>query len=132
MRRSDRPTGKQAERENEAQGKLKGKSSRSDNGVSKSVTLDNDTMVEVIKHLNYCQLAKSSLVSKRYRGLIQKNRHKMARLTFSYIGTSLNKNLPEMRYSFPIVKLTPQVESRPLVVIIEGQSPSLKCSICST
>ncbi|KAI1692164.1 hypothetical protein DdX_21406 [Ditylenchus destructor] len=37
-------------------------------------------MVEAFKHLNYCQLAKSSLVSKRYRDLIRIHRHKLALL----------------------------------------------------
>ncbi|KAI1705557.1 hypothetical protein DdX_13521 [Ditylenchus destructor] len=86
MRGFDRPTETQAECENEVHGKLKAKNSRSDNSASNTITFDNDTMVEVLKHLNYCQLAKSSLVSKRYRGLIQKNRHKMALLSVCYIG----------------------------------------------
>ncbi|KAI1710265.1 hypothetical protein Ddc_13550 [Ditylenchus destructor] len=86
MRRSDQPIEKQAESENEAHGELKGDNSRSDNSAPNSLTLDNDTMVEVLKHLNYCQLAKSCLVSKRYRDVIQKNRHKLALLKVNDIG----------------------------------------------
>ncbi|KAI1702049.1 hypothetical protein DdX_15733 [Ditylenchus destructor] len=46
--------------------------------------MDNGTMVETFKFLNYYQLAKKSLVSKRYRDLIQTHRHKLA-LLFSCI-----------------------------------------------
>ncbi|KAI1718548.1 hypothetical protein Ddc_09186 [Ditylenchus destructor] len=42
--------------------------------------MDKDTMVEALKFLNYSQLAKSSLVSKRFRNLIQIHRHYLARL----------------------------------------------------
>ncbi|KAI1699267.1 hypothetical protein Ddc_18634 [Ditylenchus destructor] len=40
--------------------------------------MDNGTMVEVFKYLNYCGLAKNSLVSKRFRNLIQTHRHSFA------------------------------------------------------
>ncbi|KAI1695578.1 hypothetical protein DdX_19516 [Ditylenchus destructor] len=42
--------------------------------------MDNGTMVEAFKHLNYCQLAKNSLVSKRFRNVIETHRHKLALL----------------------------------------------------
>ncbi|KAI1691330.1 hypothetical protein Ddc_24313 [Ditylenchus destructor] len=42
--------------------------------------MDNGTMVEAFKYLNYCQLAKNSLVSKRFRNLIQTHRHQLALL----------------------------------------------------
>ncbi|KAI1692934.1 hypothetical protein Ddc_23246 [Ditylenchus destructor] len=42
--------------------------------------MDNGTMVEAFKYLNYCQLAKNSLVSKRFRDLIQTHRHSLALL----------------------------------------------------
>ncbi|KAI1690938.1 hypothetical protein Ddc_24572 [Ditylenchus destructor] len=48
--------------------------------------MDNGTMVEAFKSLNYCQLAKSSLVSKRYRNLIRTHRHSLAVLDVQYIG----------------------------------------------
>ncbi|KAI1695756.1 hypothetical protein Ddc_21004 [Ditylenchus destructor] len=80
MRRSDRSTKKQPELENEAHGKLKAKKSQSENRISKIATLDNGTMVEALKYLNYCQLAKNSLVSKRFRNVIQTHRHKLALL----------------------------------------------------
>ncbi|KAI1712098.1 hypothetical protein Ddc_12594 [Ditylenchus destructor] len=53
------------------------KKSRLDNRI---VTMDNGTMVDVFKFLNYCQLAKKSLVSKRFRDLIQTHRHTLALL----------------------------------------------------
>ncbi|KAI1692395.1 hypothetical protein Ddc_23632 [Ditylenchus destructor] len=48
--------------------------------ISNIATMDNGTMVEAFKYLNYCQLAKNSLVSKRFRNLIQTHRHKLALL----------------------------------------------------
>ncbi|KAI1699269.1 hypothetical protein Ddc_18636 [Ditylenchus destructor] len=42
--------------------------------------MDNGTMVEVFKYLNYCELAKNSLVSKWFRNLIQTYRHSFALL----------------------------------------------------
>ncbi|KAI1708206.1 hypothetical protein Ddc_14469 [Ditylenchus destructor] len=42
--------------------------------------MDNGTLVEVFKNLNYCQLAKSSLVSKRFSNLIHTHRHSLALL----------------------------------------------------
>ncbi|KAI1690445.1 hypothetical protein DdX_22470 [Ditylenchus destructor] len=42
--------------------------------------MDNGTMIESFKFLNYYQLAKNSLVSKRYRNLIRTHRHKLALL----------------------------------------------------
>ncbi|KAI1694195.1 BTB/POZ domain-containing protein [Ditylenchus destructor] len=43
--------------------------------------MDNDTMLEVFKHLNCCQLANSSLVSKRFWNLLRTNRHSLALLS---------------------------------------------------
>ncbi|KAI1695246.1 hypothetical protein Ddc_21366 [Ditylenchus destructor] len=54
------------------------------NRISKIAALDNDTMVEVFKHLNYMQLAKSSLVSKKFSNLIRTHRHSLASL---YVDT---------------------------------------------
>ncbi|KAI1710267.1 hypothetical protein Ddc_13552 [Ditylenchus destructor] len=101
MRSSDRPTKKKAERKNEAHVKPK------DNSVTNTVTLDNYTMVEVLKHLNYCQLASSSLVSKRYRDVIQKNRHKLALLKVDYIGMKFVVNDHDYIKMFDTV-LTPE------------------------
>ncbi|KAI1697151.1 hypothetical protein DdX_18658 [Ditylenchus destructor] len=42
--------------------------------------MDNGTMVEAFKSLKYYQLAKTSLVSKRFRDLIRNNRHRLALL----------------------------------------------------
>ncbi|KAI1697352.1 hypothetical protein Ddc_19773 [Ditylenchus destructor] len=47
--------------------------------------MDNGTMVEVFKYMNYCQLAKNSLTSKRFRDLIQTHRHSFALLCVDYI-----------------------------------------------
>ncbi|KAI1712950.1 hypothetical protein Ddc_12174 [Ditylenchus destructor] len=43
--------------------------------------LDNGTMVQVFKYLDYCQLATSSLVSKRYRNVIRTHRQYLALLS---------------------------------------------------
>ncbi|KAI1691286.1 hypothetical protein Ddc_24344 [Ditylenchus destructor] len=81
MRRSTRLAQKQdANLENEDQKEPKAKKGRSDNRISDIATLDNGTMVESFKFFNYCQLAKKSLVSKRFRDLIQTHRHKLALL----------------------------------------------------
>ncbi|KAI1692315.1 hypothetical protein DdX_21325 [Ditylenchus destructor] len=48
--------------------------------------MDNGTMVEAFKYLNYCQLAKKSLVSKRYRNLIRTHRHSLALLYVNEIS----------------------------------------------
>ncbi|KAI1699187.1 hypothetical protein DdX_17483 [Ditylenchus destructor] len=44
------------------------------------------TMVDTFKYLNYCQLAKNSLVSKRFRDLIRTHRNVLARLYVENMG----------------------------------------------
>ncbi|KAI1702060.1 hypothetical protein DdX_15746 [Ditylenchus destructor] len=80
MRRSVRLAEKQAKPSNEAQREPRAKKKRSDGRTSNIATLDNGTMVESFKYLNYMQLAKSSLVSKRFSNLIRTNRHRLALL----------------------------------------------------
>ncbi|KAI1708203.1 hypothetical protein Ddc_14466 [Ditylenchus destructor] len=58
----------------------KAKKDRSHERITAIATLDNGTLVEAFKSLNYCQLAKNSLVSKRFWNLIQTNRHRLALL----------------------------------------------------
>ncbi|KAI1700750.1 hypothetical protein Ddc_17948 [Ditylenchus destructor] len=53
---------------------------RSENRGMNIATFDDDTTVEVFKYLNYCGLAKNSLVSKRFGNLICTHRHKLALL----------------------------------------------------
>ncbi|KAI1692320.1 hypothetical protein DdX_21322 [Ditylenchus destructor] len=53
-------------------------------------TLDNGTMVEALKYLNYMQLAKSSLVAKRFSNLIRTHRHSLALLDVERIYMDLN------------------------------------------
>ncbi|KAI1696337.1 hypothetical protein DdX_19091 [Ditylenchus destructor] len=48
--------------------------------VTNIATLDNGTMVEAFKYLNYCQLAKNNVVSKRFSDLIRTHRHSLALL----------------------------------------------------
>ncbi|KAI1702057.1 hypothetical protein DdX_15742 [Ditylenchus destructor] len=72
--------------ENETPEEPKAKKSRSDDRTSNIATLDNGTMVESLKYLNYMQLAKSSLVSKRFSNLIRTNRHRLALLYVDYIS----------------------------------------------
>ncbi|KAI1691717.1 hypothetical protein Ddc_24077 [Ditylenchus destructor] len=90
MRKSTRLAQKQADLENDAQMDPKVKKSRSENKTSNIVTLDNGTMVEAFKYLNYMQLAKKSLVSKRYSNLIRTHRHSLALLYVDYICMSEN------------------------------------------
>ncbi|KAI1691453.1 hypothetical protein DdX_21877 [Ditylenchus destructor] len=47
-------------------------------GIAIIATMDNGTIVEVLKYLDYCGLARSSLVSKWFRDLIRSHRHKLA------------------------------------------------------
>ncbi|KAI1703431.1 hypothetical protein Ddc_16539 [Ditylenchus destructor] len=53
--------------------------------------MDNGTLLETLKFLNYCQLAKSSRVSKRFRDIIRTNRHRLALLHV----TKLSMNHPK-------------------------------------
>ncbi|KAI1716874.1 hypothetical protein Ddc_10250 [Ditylenchus destructor] len=85
MRRSAEQTEKQAKYENEAPGEPKAKKIRLADSTPNIATLDNGTMVEVYKYLDYCGLAKNSLVSKRFRNLIQTHRHKFALLYVDHI-----------------------------------------------
>ncbi|KAI1699638.1 hypothetical protein Ddc_18474 [Ditylenchus destructor] len=48
--------------------------------ASNIAAMDNGTLVEAFKFLNYCQLAKNSLVSKRFRDLTRTHRHSLALL----------------------------------------------------
>ncbi|KAI1699928.1 hypothetical protein DdX_17021 [Ditylenchus destructor] len=88
MRRSAQLGEKETNSENEAQRVFRAKKSQSDDRTSNIVTMDNGTMVEALKYLNYCQLAKKSLVSKRFRDLIQTHRHSLALLYVDTIGMS--------------------------------------------
>ncbi|KAI1693838.1 hypothetical protein Ddc_22512 [Ditylenchus destructor] len=80
-----------AKPKNEAREKTK--KSLSFNRISKITALDNGTMVESFKYLNYCQLATNSLVSKRYCDLIQTHRHKLALLNVNCIRMGKRWNL---------------------------------------
>ncbi|KAI1696002.1 hypothetical protein DdX_19271 [Ditylenchus destructor] len=80
MRRSVRLAENQEKRKNDAQRKPGAKKKRTDNITSNIATLDNETMVESFKYLKYMQLAKTSLVSKRFYNLIGTNRHRLALL----------------------------------------------------
>ncbi|KAI1705118.1 hypothetical protein DdX_13876 [Ditylenchus destructor] len=53
--------------------------------IPNMAAMDNVTMVQVFKYLNYCQLATSSLVSKRFWNLIQTHRHSLAFLDVNRI-----------------------------------------------
>ncbi|KAI1715855.1 hypothetical protein Ddc_10772 [Ditylenchus destructor] len=66
-RKSARPVEKRAKLENETR-------------MTNIDALDNYIMVKVFKYLDYCDLAKSSRVSKRFRDIIRANRKSLARL----------------------------------------------------
>ncbi|KAI1717589.1 hypothetical protein Ddc_09745 [Ditylenchus destructor] len=80
MHRSARLTKKQANAGKESQREPKAKKKRLNEKTSNIIAMDNGTMVEAFKYLNYCQLAKNSIVSERFRDLIQTHRHKLALL----------------------------------------------------
>ncbi|KAI1698105.1 hypothetical protein Ddc_19298 [Ditylenchus destructor] len=97
MYRFDRLTEKQdGKLENDAREEPKTKKSRLTNIISKIATLDNGTMVEAFKYLNYCQLAKNSLVSKRFLDVIRTHRHKLALLYVDSIRMGRRRNLFDM------------------------------------
>ncbi|KAI1700169.1 hypothetical protein Ddc_18201 [Ditylenchus destructor] len=80
--------------ENEPVWELKAKRNRSNDKISNIATLDNGTMVEALKYLGYCQLATNSLVSKRFRDVIQTHRQKLACLHVSFISMDTIQNAP--------------------------------------
>ncbi|KAI1691454.1 hypothetical protein DdX_21878 [Ditylenchus destructor] len=99
MHRSVRLAENQAKPANEAQMEPGVKKKRSDDGTSNIATLDNGTLVEAFNYLNYMQLAKSSLVSKRFSNLIRNNRHRLAILYVDYI------NMIESTHNLTCIKM---------------------------
>ncbi|KAI1716957.1 hypothetical protein Ddc_10094 [Ditylenchus destructor] len=79
-RGSSRLGKEQMNSENEAETEPKAMKSQSDERISNIAAMDNGTMVETFKFLNYCQLAKNSLTSKRFRDVISTHRHLLALL----------------------------------------------------
>ncbi|KAI1716736.1 hypothetical protein Ddc_10310 [Ditylenchus destructor] len=86
MLNSARSAEKEEHSEGEACWEPKTKKNRKDDRIKHIVELDNGTMVHVFKYLNYCQLAKKNLVSKRFRDVIITNRHCLARLLVNDIS----------------------------------------------
>ncbi|KAI1692907.1 hypothetical protein Ddc_23264 [Ditylenchus destructor] len=97
MRRSSRLAGKQVNLGNEAKMEPKTKKTRSKDKITKIATLDNGTTVEAFKYLNYSQLAKNSLVSKRFCNLIRTHRNTLALLHVD------NIRMYSIAIAFPIV-----------------------------
>ncbi|KAI1698509.1 hypothetical protein Ddc_19083 [Ditylenchus destructor] len=93
MRRSSRLVEKQAnDAANEAQREPSAKKKRSIGRTTHIATLDNGTMVETFKFLNYCQLAKKSLVSKRFWDLIRTHRNSLA---LRYVDSLVMSDIPK-------------------------------------
>ncbi|KAI1710692.1 hypothetical protein Ddc_13296 [Ditylenchus destructor] len=90
MRRSAGPT----ENLENAEVELKAKENQSNNRISIIATMDNGTMVEAFKYLNYCQLAKNGLVSKRYRDLIRTHRNTLALLYVHFMNMGKGEICP--------------------------------------
>ncbi|KAI1708204.1 hypothetical protein Ddc_14467 [Ditylenchus destructor] len=90
MRRSPECVEKQTEIKNKIKEEPKAKKDRSHERITNTATLDNETLVEAFKSLNYCQLAKNSLVSKKFWNLIQTNRHRLALLYVDIRMTQYN------------------------------------------
>ncbi|KAI1706335.1 hypothetical protein Ddc_15347 [Ditylenchus destructor] len=71
--------------------------------------MDTGTIVEVFKYLNYCGLAKSSLVSKRFRNLIRSHRHQLALMCVNSISiTTTNVFVPRSVIKIFDQKLSPE------------------------
>ncbi|KAI1699740.1 hypothetical protein Ddc_18427 [Ditylenchus destructor] len=100
MRRSTRLAQNQPKREPQI------KKSRLDDRISNISTIDNGTMVESLKYLNYMQLAQASFVSKRFSNLICTHRRSLALL---YVN-SISMTGPN-RYATPIIKICGKVMS---------------------
>ncbi|KAI1710474.1 hypothetical protein Ddc_13421 [Ditylenchus destructor] len=66
--------------------------------TSKIANLDNGTMVESFKYLNYRQLATNSLVSKQFREVIGTHRHQLALL---YVSLCMKRR----RNTPPVIKI---------------------------
>ncbi|KAI1703660.1 hypothetical protein DdX_14801 [Ditylenchus destructor] len=60
--------------------------------------MDNGTMLEVFKFLNYWQLAKNSLVSKKFSLLISYHRYSLARLSVEF-------SLVSLHFAYGIIKI---------------------------
>ncbi|KAI1695579.1 hypothetical protein DdX_19517 [Ditylenchus destructor] len=86
MRRSARLGEKQISSENEAEREPKAKKSRPVDRIPNIAAMDNGTMLEAFKFLNYYQLATNSLVSKRYWNVIRTHRHRLALLDVGEIS----------------------------------------------
>ncbi|KAI1708644.1 hypothetical protein DdX_11720 [Ditylenchus destructor] len=74
------------------EGSPKAKKRRSDDKIPNIIVLDNVTMVEAFKYLKYIPIAKISLVSKRFRDLIQIHRHSLPRHYVAEIHMQSNFN----------------------------------------
>ncbi|KAI1710501.1 ligated ion channel l-glutamate- and glycine-binding site domain-containing protein [Ditylenchus destructor] len=99
LRKSARLAERKANSENKTKMGTVAKRNRSDDKISNIATFDNDTLLEAFKHLNYDQLATRSLVSKRYRDVIQTHRHSLARL---YVQTIYMSKGGESEYWNPL------------------------------
>ncbi|KAI1692230.1 hypothetical protein DdX_21370 [Ditylenchus destructor] len=90
----------EAKLEKETREEPKPKKSRSHIRISKLASMDNGTMVEAFKFLNYCQLAKNSLVSKRFVDVIRTHRHKLALLYVKSISMGRYYDAPSVKKIF--------------------------------
>ncbi|KAI1699998.1 hypothetical protein DdX_16982 [Ditylenchus destructor] len=70
--------------------------------------MDNGTMIESFKFLNYYQLATGSLVSKRFRNLIRTHRHKLALLDVNEIYMFCYVDYPEHSITMFNKELSPK------------------------
>ncbi|KAI1708038.1 hypothetical protein Ddc_14508 [Ditylenchus destructor] len=65
--------------------------------------MDSGTLMEVFSFLNYCQLARNCLVSKRFRDLIRTNRHRLALLYVDNIYMVYDNYVPSNCTAIKIV-----------------------------
>ncbi|KAI1714103.1 hypothetical protein Ddc_11545 [Ditylenchus destructor] len=77
----------------------KAKKCRSEVKIPTITVMDNVTIVELFKYLNYVRLAKTSLISKRFRDLIQTHRHSLALLPAGKISMQIVPG-PARNYEF--------------------------------
>ncbi|KAI1696798.1 hypothetical protein DdX_18866 [Ditylenchus destructor] len=91
-------------------------------------------MVEAFKYLNYCQLAKNSLVSKRFRNVIGTHRHKLALLyvnirmgRFSGIDPAViklfNKEISSEEYNEWVVSNNYSKQTSPICQAVGDRRP---------
>ncbi|KAI1690828.1 hypothetical protein Ddc_24677 [Ditylenchus destructor] len=100
--------------------------------------MDNDTMVEAFKYLNYSQLAKNSLVSKRFSNLIRVHRHSLALLYVNHVSMERRVKYCHTHFKIFDKQLSPEAYNEWVIrnqyskqIPLEGQDGGDKIALCA-